>query len=191
MSSHRFEIAGTWNGEPLLSREEARVELVLGDTVEIRVDATYYDDPAPCDAPARLDGLWEFEVVELFLLGTHHRYLEIELGPHGHWLALYLEGQRRIVDDDIAIAFEAHRTSGHWSGRAVFDRACLPEGLGWANVYSIHGVGPHRRYLAMTPVLGEVPDFHRVESFDPIPDYSIQTHAFRGGPPSKDGSSSR
>ena len=33
-------------------------------------------------------GLWDYEVVELFLLNSDtEEYLELEFGPHGHYLA--------------------------------------------------------------------------------------------------------
>jgi hypothetical protein len=42
----------------------------------------------------------------------------------------------------------------------------------------------------MTPVPGEVPDFHRIESFAPIQNHPTRTRPRRGGP-IKDGSPSR
>ncbi len=42
-------------------------------------------------------------------------------------------------------------------------------GFARANLYAIHGVGTARRHLAMTPVPGEAPDFHRLEYFARLP----------------------
>jgi hypothetical protein len=165
----RFEVRGTWDGGPLAQGELARVELTLGDSLEIDVEATAYGDPAPAAPPGRCDGLWEFEVVELFLLGAGERYLELELGPHGHYLALRLEGRRRVVAADLALDFEVVRRGPRWHGRARGSRALVPEGLRAANVYAIHGAGAARRYLAGSPVPGPAPDFHRIEHFAPLP----------------------
>jgi hypothetical protein len=35
------------------------------------------------------------------------------------------------------------------------------------NAFAMHGLGLRRRYLAMEPVPGEAPDFHRLEHFLP------------------------
>ena len=93
----RFEISGTWDGGPLSAQEFARVELRLDadrDEVTVATQAAFFGDPKPDAPPGRLDGLWNFEVVELFLLGADQRYLELEFGPHGHHLALRFRGPR-------------------------------------------------------------------------------------------------
>jgi hypothetical protein len=167
VSSHCFEITAAWNGDPLMKNEWARIELSLGDVVELRVEAAFHGDPEPPDGPGRQYALWDFEVVELFLLGDDDRYLEIELGPHGHWLGLSLAGPRVVANDWVSIDFdvEVDHTNEAWSGRARLDPVWLPKGVDRANVYAIHGVGPSRRYLAMTPVPGAYPDFHRLDQF--------------------------
>ena len=45
------------------------------------------------DAPrgARVANLWEYDVVECFLVGPDGRYLELELGAGGHFLALLFD----------------------------------------------------------------------------------------------------
>jgi len=42
-------------------------------------------------------------VVEAFFLGTDDRYLEVEVGPHGHYLVLQLHGSRNLVRDHVPI----------------------------------------------------------------------------------------
>ena len=44
----------------------------------------------------------------------------------------------------------------------------FPPGLNKFNAYAIHGTGDDRKYEALFPVPGEVPDFHRLEHFQPI-----------------------
>lgn len=39
----------------------------------------YNDPPAPSSPPGATDELWEYEVVELFLMGSEQRYLEVEV----------------------------------------------------------------------------------------------------------------
>lgn len=172
MERHRFEVRRTWNGEPLRPDESAWLELRLGhgptDPIEVEVEATDYGDPPPAAPAGRCDGLWNHEVVELFLLGDGDRYLELELGPHGHYLALQLAGRRRVVTSAIEVDFAVERRDGRWRGRARLAGAWRPPGLRAANAYAIHGVGVARRYLAWAEVPGEAPDFHRLECFPPL-----------------------
>lgn len=213
MPRHRFELTGTWDGEPLRPDEWARFELSIEEApdhvdsrheatsaldtsesdesdesngestdrvlpqaaelardreVRLRIEAAFHDDPAPSEPPGRRDALWEFEVVELFLLGENDEYLEIELGPHGHWLGLRLTGRRRVVDDRIPIELSVARSGDRWTAEARLPGRCLPPGLHAANAYAIHGQGASRRYLASRPVPGDRPDFHRLEHFEPL-----------------------
>jgi len=129
------------------------------------VRARSFGDPPPIARAGRLDGLWTFEVVELFLLGTDDHYLEIELGPHGHWLALALHGTRTVVDATIPLEVRWAPHPMGWQALGILSRASLPRGLARVNAYAIHGQGQRRRYLAWTPVPGTGPDFHRLDSF--------------------------
>jgi hypothetical protein len=164
----RFEIRGTWDARPLAPNEYARIDLSLGDVLEIELEATRYGDPPPPRPTGRCDGLWDFEVVELFLLGQDDRYLELEFGPAGHWLALRLDGRRRIAARDLDLDFEVWDEGARWHGRTRVPRAWLPVGLHAANAYAIHGEGEARRHLAWAPVPGPQPDFHRLEHFAPL-----------------------
>ena len=141
----------------------------MGEAIEVEIEATDYGDPAPPSSPGRLDGLWNFEVVELFLLGRDDRYLELEFGPHGHYLALSLAGRRQLVTSDIAVEFEAERRGSRWHGRARIALEHLPPGLRAANAYAIHGQAAERRHLAWHAVPGPAPDFHRLDLFPALP----------------------
>jgi len=132
------------------------------------VDAPFHGDPPPAAAPGPVDRLWDYEVVELFLLGEDERYLEIELGPGGHHLVLALAGRRELVASGLPLDFAAHIDGARWSGRASLPLHRLPPGLRAANAYAIHGTGPARRHLAAHPVPGPLPDFHRLDAFPPL-----------------------
>lgn len=164
-----FEITHDWCGEAARANEHAFVDCALDDAaLEVSIDAAYHRDPPPPSAPGRTERLWEHEVVELFLLGERERYLEIELGPHGHWLALRLEGVRHVVERNVALEYTARVEGTRWRGRARLSRALVPEPIVAANAYAIHGAGRVRRYLASHPVPGLAPDFHRLECFQPM-----------------------
>lgn len=180
MSQVCFEVQGSWDGRPLaqgeFARIEARIDRASGapsetgerHALEVRVEATYYDDPAPAAPPGSFMTLWEYEVVELFLLGEEDRYLEIELGPHGHHLGLGLAGRRRVVERSIPMDFRVERSGVRWHGEARISLDWLPAGIRAGNAYAIHGQGAARRYLATHPVPGPEPDFHRLECFAPL-----------------------
>jgi hypothetical protein len=169
MPTAKLEISQTWDGEPIGTDE--RVALGLhwaAEGLEIQVDAPFHGDPPPRAAAGSLDGLWEWEVVELFLLGGEEHYLEIELGPHGHYLTLHMQGSRQLIEKGMPIEYQAVREGARWRGVARIPAALLPEPVERANAYAIHGIGAHRRYLALHPVPGPEPDFHRLELFRPL-----------------------
>jgi hypothetical protein len=151
-----------WDGTPATPAERITLDLrARHGALELEIDAPFHGDPPPLPAPGRVPGLWNFEVVELFLHAPADRYLEIELGPRGHWLALQLQGVRNVVDAHVTIAFVAELDSHRWRGRATIPAAILPPGLGRWNAHAIHGQGEARRYLSALPARGARPDFHR------------------------------
>ena len=162
-------IGGTWDGRPLLPGEQVHVALASrGADLELRVDAPFHDDPAPPQPKGALWRLWEHEVVELFLLGAKDHYTEIEIGPHGHYLVVHLEGERNVVNRELSLDLETRIEGSRWTATARVPRAWVPVGPHRANAYSIHGEDSNRRYLAAYPVPGEEPDFHRLHCFEPV-----------------------
>lgn len=165
-----------WRGAPAGTNERvvltlSRANNDVGCDLLVDIDAPFHGDASPSSAAGPTQGLWDFEVVELFLLGAGDRYLELEFGPHGHWLALELEGRRNIVrteNSQRAVQFEAMRSAGRWRGTARIDASLLPDDLARANAYAIHAASDARRYLAAFPSPGSAPDFHRLEHFQPF-----------------------
>jgi hypothetical protein len=159
----------TWDGAPIGADEIARVELIAEPhRVVATVDAPFHGDPPPAGPPGPTGGLWEHEVVEIFLLGREDAYLEIELGPHGHHLALELRGARNVVRRGLPLRYDARIEGRRWSGIASIPRGWLPDGLDRGNAYAIHGTGLSRRHLAAFPVPGDRPDFHRLDAFGTV-----------------------
>ena len=166
MKQTQLVIERTWDGLAVADDERVSLELTLSRThLNVGIEAPFHNDPAPPEAAGSLHGLWEFEVVELFLRGTGDSYLELEFGPYGHYLALRFDGYRRLRESGLAIAFEAHRSAKRWNGRARIPDSDLPSELRSCNAYAIHGSGPARRYLALYPSAGDEPDFHKLDSF--------------------------
>jgi len=164
----------TWDGQPIDADERARVTLEQSrEGLRVEVHASFHGDPPPPNPPGSTDRLWEYEVVELFLLGTEQQYLELELGPHGHYLALRLRGPRNLEESGLALEYQARLKGDRWTGRAQLPSSYLPasylaSGPTAANAYAIHGQGSRRRYLAAHPVPGPHPDFHRLGCFRPL-----------------------
>jgi len=165
---NHVKISATWAGHPLpphswISLElEARPKGLLLDFT-----APFYGDPAPSTAPGSTPGLWDYEVVEFFL--SHgERYTEIELGPHGHYLVLCLDGYRQVRSQGHEIRYKHAVMPGCWMGTALVPWALLPPAPWSYNAYAIHGSGSTRRHLALHPVPGPEPDFHRLQAFQPL-----------------------
>ena len=122
------------------------------------------------------DQLWNYEVVEVFLLGADNHYLEIELGPKGHYLLLQLHGYRNVTQTGLTLEhFSARIDHKQWTGNALIPKDYLPHGLAKFNAYAIHGSGAHRRYLSLFPTpYGKYkdPDFHRLDYFR---DFNLRT----------------
>jgi hypothetical protein len=164
-----WSVDRTWDGEPVAADERVEIRLVVGDEkLRVEVDAPCHDDAAPPGPPGAFDGLWRFEVVELFLLGADDRYLEIELAPSGHHLVLALHGARRRVDGPLPAQAHCERHGERWQGTIELDAGLLPLETSRANAHAIHGRGARRRHLAAHPTGGDEPDFHRLDRFPSI-----------------------
>ena len=160
-----LHIATSWDGEAAAPSEVATVTLHRRpEGLLVGVRAPLHGDPVP-PGEGSTWGLWEFEVVELFVLGADEHYTEVELGLHGHFLVLMLEGVRNVVARELPIPFQVVREGSHWRGEAVVPWSLLPKEPWRGNAYAIHGVGEGRRYLVHHPLDTSQPDFHAIDQF--------------------------
>lgn len=167
-------IARLWNGAPVPDQRKAEVVLTLqADTLHITFTAPYFGDPTPTQEVGSTPRLWEYEVLEVFLVGAAEQYLELEFGPHGHYLALCLQGVRTVVSSGHPLQYNVRLEREHYHGQAAVPRDLLPAGPLRGNAFLIHGpnqacpntpVG-ERCYHAHGPVPGPAPDFHRLNHF--------------------------
>lgn len=163
-----FEITRTWDGCDVPAAEAVRLQVACdARALRLEVDAPLHSDPPPQAPPGATPGLWNHEVVELFVAGpgTPVPYLEIELGPYGHHLVLQLRGVRQPVASELPAELVVERFGSRWRGRLSLDASLLPPRPWRCNAYAIHGVGAGRRYLAWRPLPGSAPDFHQPEHF--------------------------
>jgi len=197
-----YNLTRTWDSQIPVERPTITITITPTPTQEkqrtgdgegdkgllITVDAPFFNDPKlPPDVgnvPGRVDGLWDYEVVEVFLLGEEDKYLEIELGPKGHYLVYSLHGVRNVTQPDLILESYSATTypspggvgsceekSWRWRGEAFIPFHYLPQNLTKFNAYAIYKSNQERTYMALFPVPpGKFtqPDFHRLESFQPI-----------------------
>lgn len=165
----RLVIATLWDGSPALAEERAELWLGVRDSAwRVAVDAPFFDDPPPPVPTGSAPRLWEHEVVELFVFGAGERYLELELGPHGHHLLLELDGVRNPVRRHTALDYAPRRTSGRWSAVIDLPLSLVPPGAACVNAHAVHGTGSVRRYSSCAPCPGARPNFHAKNAALPL-----------------------
>ena len=171
VSTYELVINTTWNGEPIPT--DQYVFLTYNDSdpkdLIIEIDAPYHGD-APPDCPIGSTwALWEYEVVELFLVSSSGPYLELEFGPHGHYLALWLEAPRQISKKHLKLAYDVRIEGERWLGSAKVPKHLVPAQIERWNAFSISGPPSERQYLSWDPLPGEAPDFHQTQAFRAFP----------------------
>ena len=158
-----------WDGTRLPESHWVMVDLRLSDEgLQIEVDAPFFNNLAPSDAPNPKTGcwqLWEYEVVEVFLVDQEGAYTEIEVGPHGHHLILRLDAPRSVVDKMHPMVWDAEVDGERWRGRGLIARHLLPRNIERVNAFAIRTVQDYRQYCCYTSLPAEQPDFHQPERF--------------------------
>lgn len=165
----RLRVDHTWDGRAIERPAGAAALEAALDGLRVRIDAAFHADPPPPAPPGLLDGLWEFEVFEVFLSGEDGTYTELEFGPHGHLLGLAFDGvrQRRGAPFDLQAEFRPPANGG-WGVDALVPWDRLPGGWLRGNAHAIHGVGAARRHASAAGGAGDRPDFHRLDLHLPL-----------------------
>lgn len=173
-----YTIDKSWNNQTVAEHENIQLHFeyvynneTKGKDLRIQVQAPFYDDPHINDTLPKgsMDKLWEFEVVEVFLLGSDENYLEMEFSPKEQYLLLQLHGYRNVIKYPLYIdIYSATIHDKKWSGSYVIPSKYIPTNLSKFNAYAIHGSDDKRKYLALFPTpFGKYkdPDFHRLDYF--------------------------
>lgn len=161
----RFEIEREWSGEAL--GERFAIEVHEGG---VRVEGPFFGEDMRPEAEGFCGRLWEHEVVEVFLAEDGGRYVEIELGPYGHWLVLAFDGYRQGGEvHGVVNSMNAERAGGRWRGELSLEPGWWSGVLARSvvgNAFAIHTRHGRRRYCAaFPPGDGSRPDFHRRDTY--------------------------
>ncbi len=169
---HRLIVAHSWDGIPCPNEETLQFDFgMVSDELLLHVEGPFRGDPAPPAPPSGTPGLWNYEVAELFLLGTNGHYVEVELGPAGHFLVLRLTRYRGPAVELSPLSVDSRILGGRFRASLRLGVEDLPPAPWRANAYAIHGVGSDRRYLAAYRIDGPgtvTPDFHRLSCFEAL-----------------------
>jgi hypothetical protein len=172
----RLVIDQCWNGAPAPSGLRVSATLAIhGSHLTLAWDVALAGPPrVPDEPPGWLDGLWGWDVLELFVRGAaRERYVELEFGPAGHWLALSFDGVRRRSAElaDLPVAVSNDVAGTRWRGRAVLPVSAIERHVGprpWSGlVAAALGGGPagERVHLASAILPGAQPDFHQPDAW--------------------------
>ncbi|MCG8590992.1 MAG: hypothetical protein MJE66_17005 [Proteobacteria bacterium] len=162
-----LSVARRFDGAPWPNpRQHGAVTLAASDAgLWVEAALPHQASPRIPAAPtgARVPDLYEYDVVECFLVGGGGEYTEVELGAGGHYLVLRFTAPRvrRAGDDELPldVAFEAGPE--RWTARACLPWSHVPTPLRAVNAFVIAGGG----FLAHAPVPGETPDFHQPDCY--------------------------
>ncbi|VDK64154.1 unnamed protein product, partial [Cylicostephanus goldi] len=181
LSGFKYTIDKTWDGLPI-DHDPISVEMKWYFTrlpgkphkrvIKVNFQAPLFDDPeAPADPPGILHNLWEYEVVEFFFANKKDQYIEIEVGPHGHWLVMLFDGVRKPFNtgEELELEITNKFVGNVWHCEFEVPLAYFP-GMVFSSVvplpsfvhafpditkfnsFAIHGTGDERVYEALNPV---------------------------------------
>ncbi len=170
LSVERASVASCWNGMDLdVPLEWSLVcdDLRVWFACRVPGRATFDDAYA---RGAFVEGLWEHDVAEFFLMDADGRYQEFNVSPSGAWWSCGFSGYRAraagvAIPAEVLVETKIEPTG--W--QVVFS---VPSRELWIPLKGVVGVhvsaisrSPHTRYLSSSPVPGSAPDFHRRECF--------------------------
>lgn len=156
-----------WNGQPC---DDARygVQVWLNHSengLTLKVTAAVFAEQRIPDAPTNqpCEGLWDYDVVELFLVAENGQYLEVELGAGGHWLALSFDGVRHRSNSypDFVPKRVFEKGEQTWTSSVIIPWSMIPRPISALNAFAIC----QGSFLAYNPVPGPVANYHQPQTF--------------------------
>lgn len=152
-----------WDGS-MNHDSEAKVEFNLqkvseGLSVEVYMSEEF-QRAANEKGGKRVDGLWEFDVAELFLKGENGDYFEFEIDCLGNYLILDF-GEIRVRRNefkDIKLEIETEQLKNGVRHRLILPKKILPKSLVALNGCAILN---NEEFLSFVELPGDKPDFHQ------------------------------
>lgn len=164
-------LSSDWYGRSLPSP----IDIFLGGNHQsILFGARGGGDPwcAPAQPGDFIEGLWERDVVELFLSETGSpRYQEFNVSPSGAWWTMAFSGYRTRMGTNSMPSVRCHADAFGSGWRAAMAIPLSQLTIGWSsesgalNVTAI--LGNPQRFVTALDLGGGEPDFHRAERFLP------------------------
>ncbi len=171
--------ATDWSGNPTTTASHVRFlwsERVLYMLWELEGAGLTVDTTRPVETER--GKLYEEDCVELFLApdpGERARYLEVEVGPLGHFFDIAIDRRQKPVKSDTAwssrptikttVDRAARKATIEVALRAPEITSALQKGARLPlGLYRMEGAGK-RQYLAWSPTRTNRPDFHVPEAF--------------------------
>lgn len=123
-----------------------------------------------------IEGLWEFDVAELFLVFRDTTYLELNFSPTGAWWGQYFSSYRKRDTDPLKITILStskpvivvDHVRTFWTLTASFPAEnILSKEIVAINCCVIHHDEPVR-YFSLNATHEVEPDFHYAKSFVPV-----------------------
>ncbi|TSC56683.1 MAG: hypothetical protein Greene071421_315 [Parcubacteria group bacterium Greene0714_21] len=170
----QIQLKNQWNGLPALKSEHTIVSVKgLHNSLSIAFEGQL--NPvftAPNIPPEFTHGLWKYDVLEVFFVRPDGSYLEIEIGPSGHWLVYEFASYRKIADKNPRpLVYTYHVKNLIWQGKLEVPNAWLrtPVARCRVNFYQIRTSDQGHEYLAWRSIPTIEPDFHLTECFTFLP----------------------
>ncbi|CAJ0559594.1 unnamed protein product, partial [Mesorhabditis spiculigera] len=167
-TDHRpAEIQLGWKFEKIPNRPHKRV-------VTVEFTTPFYDDPEPEMIPGITPELTDYECMMLIFANENNHYLEVIVGPHGHWICRLYDGIGNCFNNGEELELVVHN---QWVGGDLWNcsfevpLAYFPANIYKMNAFTLHGPEEERVIEALRPVSDgndETPDFHRIEFYKRI-----------------------
>ncbi len=163
-----LEVKRRWNGDECPDksiRGNFQVERTDGGLL-ITATAPKFSVEHHPNAPSgkRFDGLWDYDVLEIFFVGEDGKYIEVELGTAGHYLVLGFDGVRRRANDFYDHVFEHtfyREKDGSTINTIFIPNDILPPLITRVNAFII----ANQEFLAHAPLPGAKADFHQPDAY--------------------------
>jgi hypothetical protein len=120
-----------------------------------------------------VEGLWEYDVAELFVRDAHGSYQEFNLAPNGAWWSM-THSEYRVRRDEsrpaTCLSVTTNVLDGCWDVVAAFDRRSLQVPLEEGSLVHVTGIhyAAQPIYLSSRPPRDIAPDFHHPSCFSPV-----------------------